>query len=67
MGNSGIEWVDNVFDFCVIILVRMAEMLDISYEEINIWLFVVIQPAITILLFFELLRLRRKLKGNSHG
>jgi hypothetical protein len=45
----------------------MAEMLGISYEEINIWLFVVIQPAITILLFFELLRLRRKLKGNSHG
>lgn len=67
MGNSGIEWVDNVFDFCVIILVRMAEMLGISYEEINIWLFVVIQPAITILLFLELLRLRRKLKGNSYG
>ncbi|MDA7495981.1 hypothetical protein N8469_00545 [bacterium] len=67
MGNSGIEWVDNVFDFCVIILVRMAEMLGISYEEINIWLFVVIQPAITILLFLEILRLKFKIKGNSHG
>jgi hypothetical protein len=67
MGNSGIEWVDNVFDFCVIILVRMAEMLGISYEEINIWLFVVIQPAITMLLFLEILRLKFKIKGNFNG
>jgi len=67
MGNSGIEWVDNVFDFCVIILVRLAEMLGISYEEINIWLFVVIQPAITMLLFLEILRLKFKIKGNFNG
>lgn len=67
MGNSGIEWVDNVFDFCVIILVRMAEMLGISYEEINIWLFVVIQPVITLLLFLEIIRLRFKIKGNFYG
>ena len=64
MGNSGIEWVDAVFDFCVILLVRWAEIIGISYEEINIWLFVVIQPTISVLLFLEILRLRRKL---NHG
>jgi len=63
MGNSGIEWVDAVFDFCVILLVRLADMIGISYEEINIWLFIVIQPAISLLLFLEVLRLRRKVNN----
>lgn len=63
MGNSGIEWVDAVFDLCVILLVRLADIIGISYEEINIWLFVVIQPTISVLLFLEILRLRRKLNN----
>lgn len=66
MGNSGIEWADTVFDFCVILLVRLAEIIGISYEEINIWLFVVIQPAISILLFLEIIRLRKKVKHNGY-
>ncbi len=38
MANSGIEWIDLTFDFCVRLLYQAAAMLGISYEEINVWL-----------------------------
>lgn len=49
MANSGIVWVDAIFNFCVILLVDTARWLGISYEEINIWLFIIIHPLITLL------------------
>ena len=38
------------FYFCVELLRTVAPYLNMTYEEINIWLFVVIHPAITVLL-----------------
>ena len=66
MANSGIVWIDAVFDFCVILLVDAAKILGITYEEINVWLFVVIWPVLSLVLFAEVIRLRMKLslKGN---
>jgi len=46
MANSGIEWIDLTFDFCVRLLYQAATMLGISYEEINVWLFVFILPGL---------------------
>jgi len=46
MANSGIEWIDLTFDFCVRLLYQAASMLGISYEEINVWLFVFILPGL---------------------
>ena len=55
MGNSGFELIDFVFKVCVILLVDLANLVGISYEAINIIIFVLLQPAL-ILLFFILWR-----------
>ena len=62
MGESGVDWVDAIFKICVYILVDLAEIIGISYEAINIWIFVIIQPLL-IILFFVLWR-REKKKNN---
>ena len=61
MANSGIVWIDAVFDFCVILLVDAAKILGITYEEINVWLFDVIWPLLSLVLFAEVIRLRMKI------
>tara|TARA_A100001035_G_C27592952_1_gene412814 strand:- start:51 stop:275 length:225 start_codon:yes stop_codon:yes gene_type:complete len=59
MGNSGFELIDFVFKVCVIVLVDLANLIGISYEAINIIIFVILQPAL-ILLFFLLWRKERR-------
>ncbi len=59
MGNSGFELIDFVFKVCVIVLVDLANLIGISYETINIIIFVFLQPAL-ILLFFILWRKERR-------
>ena len=61
MANSGIEWVDNIFNFCVILLYNIGSLFGITYEEINVWLFVIIWPLISLIMFAEIIRLRLKL------
>ena len=53
---------DNLFDACVEFLRWLGDMVGLSYKEINIWIFVIIEPLIFILLLFWILRLRNKLK-----
>ena len=62
MGGSGISWVDALFRYCVVLLVNMAKVIGISYEEINIWIFVIIQPLLIVFLFLWVLRLRKSIK-----
>ena len=40
MGNSGFDLIDFVFKVCVIVLVDLANLIGISYEAINIIIFV---------------------------
>ena len=61
MANSGIEWIDETFNFCVRLLYEIGGILGISYEEINVWLFIIIWPIASLLLFAEVIRLRLKL------
>ena len=49
MANSGIYWIDITFDWCVNLLYKIAGILRISYEEINIWLFVIIGPILFLM------------------
>ena len=58
MANSGIMWIDNIFNFCVIFLHKLGSILGITYEEINVWLFIVIWPLISLIMFAEIIRLR---------
>ena len=44
---------DSIFWICVKIMQVMSGMLGITYQQLNVILFVIIHPAITIYLFFQ--------------
>ena len=67
MGNSGFELIDFVFKVCVIVLVDLANLIGISYEAINIIIFVFLQPALIILFFILWKKERRKNKVVQKG
>ena len=62
MGESGIYWIDLIFKICVIALVDLASILGITYEEINVWLFVIIWPVFTVYLIVRNIYLKKKLR-----
>ena len=62
MGGSGINWIDAIFRYCVVLLVNIAKVLGISYEALNIWVFIIIQPLIILILLGWVLKLRRKIR-----
>lgn len=66
MAGSGIEWVDITFNSCVILLAWIAGELGITYEELNIYLFVIIGPSIVLLQSLWIIWLLRRLKRLSH-
>ena len=61
MAISGIYWIDETFNFCVRLLYDIGAFLGISYEEINVWIFCIIWPITSLLLFAEVIRLRMKI------
>ena len=68
MANSGIEWVDIIFNWCVRLLYDWATFFGITYEEINIWIFIVIWPIVTLAMaawIVLLLRQNQRLKAHS--
>ena len=69
MANSGIYSIDITFDYCVTLLYQVAGMMGITYEEINVWLFVIILPTILLFSFtlnlYFILRLNQKNKIND--
>ena len=44
IGDSGIHWIDVLFRWCVVLLVDLAEVLGLSYEALNVYLFVFLLP-----------------------
>lgn len=53
---------DLIFNLCVQLLHLMADVLGMSYKDINVLLFVFIHPAITLLLFIGCLYYRKRYK-----
>ena len=51
MANSGIVWVDTVFNWCIRLLYDVAAVIGITYEEINVCLFVIIGPMVLLVSF----------------
>ena len=44
---------DTVFWICVKIMQVMSDMMGITYQQLNVLLFVIIHPAITLILFVK--------------
>lgn len=41
---------NQIFDWCVNVLIYWANVFGVTYKEINVWVFVIIWPLLTILL-----------------
>ena len=41
---------DQIFDWCVNVLVYWAGIFGVTYKEINVWVFVIIWPILTLVL-----------------
>lgn len=45
-----------IFDLCVAILVTLAEWFGMTYQEVNVWIFVILWPVLTLILVGWILR-----------
>jgi len=53
---------DQIFDWCVNLLVYWATVFGITYKEINVWVFVIIWPILTVLLVTIIVWQQRKIR-----
>ncbi len=53
---------DSLFDYCVHLLEVCAKALGMTYEEVNIWIFVIIEPIVFILMCFWISNLYGKIR-----
>lgn len=66
LGESGGPTIDYIFKLCVVLLTDLAQFLGTSYEAINIWIFVIIWPILTLYLIFRVILLRLKVRQLQH-
>ena len=62
MACSGIPCIDWTFDTAVHLLNALADLMGVSYEEINVWIFMIVGPSSLLAGLFAnvVLWLRRK-------
>ncbi len=58
---------DQIFDWCVNVLVYWAGILSITYKEINVWVFVILWPILTIILIGIIIIQHRTIRKLSKG
>jgi hypothetical protein len=56
---------DQIFDWCVNVLVYWANIFGITYKEINVWVFVIIWPILTIVLVAIIVWQRQRIQQLS--
>jgi len=59
------EMMDQIFDWCVKVLVYWAGIFGITYKEINVWAFVIIWPILTMILIGVVLMQQRRIRQLS--
>jgi len=64
--------IDGIFDYCVDLLIITAQAIGMTYEEINVWFFIVFEPLVfgMVVLYAchlktQNMRLRRQLEAVS--
>jgi len=48
-----------IFDWCVNVLIYWANIFGMTYKEINVWVFVIIWPILTIIFITIILKQRQ--------
>lgn len=56
------NFVNSLFDWCVQILIDGGHLLGISYNEINIWIFCIIEPVVFLLMLVVIISQWRKIR-----
>jgi hypothetical protein len=56
-----IEMMDQIFDWCVELLLYGAALLGITYKEINVWVFVILWPIVTLALILIIFLQQRRI------
>ncbi len=63
--------VERIFQLCVDLLVWLARLLGMSYEEVNVWIFCVIWPLFTLLLIavvvWQYVIIQKMKETSDHG
>ena len=59
------EIINDFFIWCVLILKKIAELTGMSYELINILIFVILQPLLIFIFFYLWRREKKKFKEIS--
>lgn len=58
---------DTIFWICVHIMQVMSRMLGITYQQLNVLLFVILHPAVTIVLFLNYRKYKRLWTEHQSG
>ena len=53
----------DLFDICVEILYWISDVTGLTYKEANIWIFVILHPLLTIVLFYYIIILKKQIKN----
>lgn len=54
---------NTLFDICVAILYWVADITGLTYQEANIWIFVIIHPLLTITFLCLMIEYKRRWKN----
>ena len=54
--------INQIFDYCVDLLVVSARYVGMTYEEINVWFFIVFEPIIFALVALYAIHQRKKVR-----
>ena len=57
--------INDLFNWCVLVLEIMAEATGMSYELLNILIFVILQPLLILIFFYLWIRQRKKYREIS--
>ena len=57
--------INDFFNWCVLVLEIVAEYIGMSYELINILIFVILQPLLILIFFYLWLRVTKKYREIS--
>lgn len=58
---------NQIFDWCVNVLIYWANVFGITYKEINVWVFVIVWPLLTVLLIGIIVMQYRIIRKLSKG